>query len=236
MKKNTVKLNENTLRKIIAENVKKVLKEDDFKLSDDIINLDIKFRDFTEKIGKITKIDKQYCSYFNLQGKTFFASLIKVGQIGGYDENGEFISDYIGDDFSNYTEFMIFLLEGKKRKEVYCKRNIEFSEESFRKLVNNFIIRNNSMKESKQSIKINTSQLKKIIAENVKKVLKESFDNFDNDIFMTAHDIIQNGIYEIVEKHSVTPTVAAQELTKVLKTYDADDLYDDGDYHYEDGY
>ncbi len=79
------------------------------------------------------------------------------------------------------------------------------------------------------TVKLNENTLRKIVAENVKKVLKESFDNFDNDIFITAYDIIQNGIYEIVEKHSVTPTVAAQELTKVLKTYDADDIYDDGD-------
>ena len=84
----------------------------------------------------------------------------------------------------------------------------------------------------KDIVKINEGQLKKIVAESVKKVLKEEFDNEDDDIFITAYNIIQSGIYEIVEKHSVTPTVAVQELTKVLNTYDADDIYDDdeGDY------
>jgi len=84
----------------------------------------------------------------------------------------------------------------------------------------------------KNTVKINEGQLKKIVAESVKKVLKEEFDNEDDDIFITAYNIIQSGIYEIVEKHSVTPTVAVQELTKVLNTYDADDIYDDdeGDY------
>lgn len=62
--------------------------------------------------------------------------------------------------------------------------------------------------------------------------MKEEFDNEDDDIFITAYNIIQSGIYEIVKKHSVAPTVAIQELTKVLNTYDADDIYDDGDDDY----
>ena len=81
----------------------------------------------------------------------------------------------------------------------------------------------------KNVVKINEGQLRKIVAESVKNVLKEEFDNEDDDIFITAYNIIQSGIYEIVEKHSVAPTVAVQELTKVLNTFDADDIYDDGD-------
>ena len=74
---------------------------------------------------------------------------------------------------------------------------------------------------------ISESKLREMIKESTKKILKENFD--DDDIFITAYDIIQNGIDEIVQKHGVTPNVASQELLKVLNTFESDDIYDDGD-------
>lgn len=81
-------------------------------------------------------------------------------------------------------------------------------------------------KDMKQ-VTISESKLREMIKESTKRILKENFD--DDDIFITAYDIIQNGIDEIVQKHGVTPNVASQELLKVLNTFESDDIYDDGD-------
>ena len=78
-----------------------------------------------------------------------------------------------------------------------------------------------------KQVTISESKLREMIKESTKRILKENFD--DDDIFITAYDIIQNGVDEIVQKHGVTPSVAAQELLKVLNTFESDDIYDDGD-------
>lgn len=78
-----------------------------------------------------------------------------------------------------------------------------------------------------KQVTISESKLREMIKESTKRILKENFD--DDDIFITAYDIIQNGVDEIVQKHGVTPNVAAQELLKVLNTFEGDDIYDDGD-------
>lgn len=84
----------------------------------------------------------------------------------------------------------------------------------------------------KNVIKINEDTLKTIVTESVKRILKEDFDS--DDVFMTAYDIIQNGVSEIVQKHGVSASEAVQELMQVLNTFEGDDIYDDGDYDGED--
>ena len=82
----------------------------------------------------------------------------------------------------------------------------------------------------KKVIKLNENTLRKIVAESVKKVLKEN----GGDISADAYSIIQGGIIELREKYGVSSQQAAEELKAVFGIYDPDDMYDDYDYPGED--
>ena len=58
MKKNIVKINENTLRKMVAESVKKVLKE----------NKSIEYEQLYDKVQDITNDIVNFCGEANLEG------------------------------------------------------------------------------------------------------------------------------------------------------------------------
>lgn len=77
----------------------------------------------------------------------------------------------------------------------------------------------------KNVVKINESALRRIVAESVKKVLKEDYESIAGD----AYGIIQYGISELVNKYGVTPEQAFDELLGVFKSYSARDLYDEDD-------
>ena len=85
MKKNVVKLNESQLRKVVAESVKKVLKEGyqipnnvDFTQKGNtggilpyIMEILKEFRAFSEKMLKINDSVEEYASLSNVEGNTF---------------------------------------------------------------------------------------------------------------------------------------------------------------------
>ena len=67
------------------------------------------------------------------------------------------------------------------------------------------------------------SNLNKIVAENVKKALKESSD----DNFMCAYGVVQNALIEICENCACTPDEAVSLIQQVFNTFEAADLVDD---------
>ena len=66
MKKNTVKLNENMLRKIVAESVKKVLKEskEDFDYSSSMRKIKDSINLLADAVGSLYQSGNKYCEPF----------------------------------------------------------------------------------------------------------------------------------------------------------------------------
>ena len=87
---------------------------------------------------------------------------------------------------------------------------------------------------AKKVIRINEEQLKKIVAESVKKVIKENdleevgghVDNFSNSALGFAMDLVADAICKIGEKFKYDAYTAEHYIKKVMTIWDPDDLTD----------
>lgn len=161
MKKNTVKLNEQQLKKVIGESVKKVLKEwDDFKITDDFkLSDDMPFG--TDKVtpGDSLPIISQAPRNDNRFNYFSDKEMLKLS-IRNQIENKEGLKNsYSLKDLSK---------DIARRFKIDPVESFEMVKKIYKKIGGYHAIDENR-------IKIKESQLKKIVAESVKKVLNERF-------------------------------------------------------------
>ena len=159
MKKNTVKLNEQQLKKVIGESVKKVLKEwDDFKITDDFkLSDDMPFG--TDKVtpGDSLPIISQAPRNDNRFNYFSDKEMLKLS-IRNQIENKEGLKNsYSLKDLSK---------DIARRFKIDPVESFEMVKKIYKKIGGYHAIDENR-------IKIKESQLKKIVAESVKKVLSE---------------------------------------------------------------
>jgi len=129
---------------------------------------DIKYRDESSRMYE----HKQYGARFTTDdGHEFFASLITVARL----------PKGTGDEFSDYTECMIFrCLKGKRVSDaVYRERGMEFNQQSLIDCINDFISRGDFEEKDEpyyygdEAEPMLESRVRKLVAECTMTVLRE---------------------------------------------------------------